>query len=95
MASTGFIVDMDNFGNGGRQLRLRCSPYSAVLHPFLASVVSGVATARNPRSRQGVTRVNRLQTTHRYSRRATYVRGTMASARKPSGILRGDWMAGG
>jgi len=25
MASTGFIVDMDNFGNGGRQLRLRCS----------------------------------------------------------------------
>ena len=25
MASTGFIVDMDNFGNGGRQLRPRCS----------------------------------------------------------------------
>ncbi len=25
MVSTGLIVDMDNFGNGGRQLRLRCS----------------------------------------------------------------------
>jgi hypothetical protein len=64
MASTGFIVDMDTFGNGGRQLRLRCSHTRAVLHPFLASVVSGVATAQKPRSRQAVTRVNRLQTTH-------------------------------
>ncbi len=25
MVSTGFIVDVDDFGNGGRQLRLRCS----------------------------------------------------------------------
>jgi hypothetical protein len=25
MASTGFIVDVDNFGDGGRQLRLRRS----------------------------------------------------------------------
>jgi len=70
MASTGFLVDMDTFGNGGRSTLSPMLSYSAVLHPFLLSVVSTLPTAQKPRRRQAVTRVNLLQTTHGYSRRA-------------------------
>jgi hypothetical protein len=76
MATAGFIVDMDNSGDSDPSTPTLMLPYSAVLHPFLAPVVSSVATAQKPRSRQGATRVNPLQTTHGYSRRATYVRAT-------------------
>jgi len=71
MASTGFIVDMDNFGNGGPSTPSPMLSSSAVLHLFLLPVVLSLATNQKPRSRQAVTRVNLLQTTHRYSRRAT------------------------
>jgi hypothetical protein len=73
MATAGFIVDMDNFSDSDPSIPSLMLPCSAVLYPFLASVVSGVATAQKPRSRQGATRVNSFQTTHGYSRRAPYV----------------------
>ena len=77
MATTGFIVDVDNFGDSDPSTPSPTLPYSAVPHPLLASAFLSVATAQKPRSRQAVTRVNGLQTTHRYSRRATYVRDIM------------------
>ncbi len=74
MATAGFIVDVDNLGDSDPSTPSPTLPYSAVLHPLLAPAVSSVATAQKPRSRQAVTHVNPLQTTHGYSRRATYVR---------------------
>ena len=70
MVRLGFVVDVDNFCGDGRQLRfdaliLGCSA------PFSGSRSFEPAIAQKPRSRQGATRVNLLQTTHGYSRRAT------------------------
>ena len=47
MASNGFIVDEDNFGNCGRQLHSHAPIYSAVLHPFLLPVVSSLRQTKN------------------------------------------------
>ena len=58
MATAGFIVDMDNFGDSYPSTPSLMLPYAAVLYPFLAPVVSSVAIAQKPRSRQGATRVN-------------------------------------
>ncbi len=73
MATAGFVVDMDNFGDSYPSTPSLMLPYAAVLYPFLAPVVSSVAIAQKPRSRQGATRVNPFQTTHGYSRRAPFV----------------------
>ena len=67
------IVDMDNFGDSDPSTPSLMLPYAAVLYPFLAPVVSCVATAQKHRSRRGATRVNPFQITHGYSRRAPYV----------------------
>jgi hypothetical protein len=72
MASTGFIVDVDNFDKATVN-SVSTFPCSAVLHPFLLPVVSSRYTAQKPRSRQGAIRINPPQTTHGYSRRARYV----------------------
>ena len=64
MATAGFIVDVDNFGDSDPSPPSLMLAYAAVLYPFLAPVVSSVATAQKPRSRRGATRVNPLQTTH-------------------------------
>ena len=85
MATAGFIVDMDNFGDSFPSTPSLMLPYPAVLYAFLAPVISCVATAQKPRSRQGATHVNPLQTTHGYSRRAAYVRwfqGVIASLQR-------------
>jgi hypothetical protein len=74
MATTGSIVDVDNFGDSDPSTPSPMLSYSAVLHPLLARVVLGVATAQKPRSRQAATHFDGLQTTHRYNRRATYGR---------------------
>ncbi len=58
MASTGFTVDMDYFGNGGRQLRPN-APILCSSAPF-SSRSSSISTAQTPRSRQGETLVNLL-----------------------------------
>jgi len=47
MAPTGFIVDMDNFGNDGPSTPSPMLSSSAVLHPFLLPVVSTLATNKN------------------------------------------------
>jgi hypothetical protein len=64
MATAGFIVDMDNFGDSDPSTPSLILPYSAVLYAFLTPVVSSVAIAQKPGSRRGATRVNPLQTTH-------------------------------
>jgi hypothetical protein len=73
MATTGLLVDVDSFDASDPSTPSLMLSYSAVLHPLLAPVVSGVATAQKRRSRQAATHFNGLQTTHRYSRRAPYV----------------------
>jgi hypothetical protein len=83
MATTGSIVDVDNFGDSDPSTPSRMLSYSAVLHPLLAPVVLGVATAQKLRSRQAATHFDGLQTTHRYSRRAPYV--PLWACRNPRG----------
>jgi hypothetical protein len=73
MATTGPIVDVDNFGDRDPSTPSPMPSYSAVLHPLLAPVVLGSANAQEPRSRRAATHFNGLETTHTYSRRATYV----------------------
>jgi len=74
MATAGLIVDVDNFVDSDPSTPSPMLSYSAVLHPLLAPVVLGAANAQKPRSRRAATPFNGLQTTHRYSRRATYGR---------------------
>ena len=52
MATAGFIVDMDHFGDSDPSTPSLMLPYPAVLYAFLAPVVSSVATAQKPRSRR-------------------------------------------
>jgi len=73
MATTGPIVDVDDFGDSDPSTPSPMLSYSAVLHPLVAPVVSGAANAQEPRSRRAATHFNGLQTTHTYSRRAPYV----------------------
>jgi len=65
--------ETNTFNNGAVQ-PAHPFPYPVVLHPDLLLMFSSRYVAQKPRSKQGAIRLIPLETTHRYSRRARYVR---------------------